>query len=579
MEVVVAHDLLEAIARLDAKKNERAYIIGTDVKKIAIWSICCKKELELCMLPIGLRILGTLLVFEVGASEASFKTEVQKSLQDLSLPTDDDVYALVYDQGTNQARLFFDKPKGQQIPVTVLENGAKFFLDAIDYSLVRCAFTIPLTWTFSTKEYNHSLHVLEDKLEQVQISFEDPSRTFFELPKQVIVNQNGLVGTSSSKHASVVTLRELFGSAQDGKDDVLYGRVDRLGYLRGMNNTSKAAPALNLHTKHVAQGHLTVAFDSILCLPVDFSLVDSIALLLERISDQINGVLERIRDSRATTIALHQYPLQGGAQHPLGIWSINDEPLNSEVRASLHELFVQPQVPLFRPLCRWLPDQSIDVQGVLLNVHRGIPRSSIHGKQSLVQGAYGYFHYMQQNINDKGWGCAYRSLQTLASWLLLNHYTALGVPTHREIQETLVRMGDKSPSFVGSTEWIGSMEVGYVLDERYGVAFRTIHCGTKLVDYARDLVVHFETHGTPVMLGGASLAFTLLGVDYNEATGDAAFLVLDPHYAGADDLAAIQTKTVALEGYKAVPCSWRNANAFPTSRFYNMCLPQRPDVI
>ncbi|KAH9058656.1 hypothetical protein Ae201684P_005997 [Aphanomyces euteiches] len=578
MEVVVAHDLLEAIARLDAKKNERAYIIGTDVKKIAIWSICRKKELELCMLPMGLRILGTLLVFEAGTSEASVKTEVQKSLQDLS-STVDDVYVLVYDQGTNQARLYFDKPKGQHIPVTVLENGAKFFLEAIDYSLVRCAFTIPLTWTFSTKEYNHSLQVLEDKLEQVQVSFEDPSRTFFELPNQVIVNQNGQVGTSSSDHASVVTLRKLFGSAQDGQEDVLYGRVDRLGYLRGMNSTSKAAPALNLHTKHVAQGYLTVAFDSILCLPVDFSLVDSIALLLERISDQINGVLERIRDSRATTIALHQYPLQGGAQHPLGLWSINDESLPSKARASLHELFVQPQVPLFRPLCRWLPHQSIDVQGVLLNVHRGIPRSSMHGKQSLVQGAYGYFHYMQQNINDKGWGCAYHSLQTLASWLLHNHYTALGVPNHREIQEILVKMGDKSPSFVGSTEWIGSMEVGYVLDERYGVAFRTIHCGTKLADYAHDLVVHFETHGTPVMLGSASLAFTLLGVDYNEATGDAAFLVLDPHYAGADDLATIQTKTVAMEGYKAVPCSWRNANAFPPSRFYNMCLPQRPDGI
>lgn len=42
--------------------------------------------------------------------------------------------------------------------------------------------------------------------------------------------------------------------------------------------------------------------------------------------------------------------------------------------------------------------------------------------------------------------------------------------------------------------------------------------------------------GTPVMMGGGVLAYTLLGVDWNERSGECAFLILDPHYTGADHL-------------------------------------------
>jgi hypothetical protein len=56
--------------------------------------------------------------------------------------------------------------------------------------------------------------------------------------------------------------------------------------------------------------------------------------------------------------------------------------------------------------------------------------------------------------------------------------------------------------------------------------------GADIPSYARQLVAHFETQGTPVMIGGGVLAYTLLGVQFNESTGDAAFLILDPHYTG-----------------------------------------------
>jgi hypothetical protein len=39
------------------------------------------------------------------------------------------------------------------------------------------------------------------------------------------------------------------------------------------------------------------------------------------------------------------------------------------------------------------------------------------------------------------------------------------------------------------------------------------------------------------MIGGGVLAYTLLGVAFNEDTGEAAFLILDPHYTGGEGAA------------------------------------------
>ena len=54
---------------------------------------------------------------------------------------------------------------------------------------------------------------------------------------------------------------------------------------------------------------------------------------------------------------------------------------------------------------------------------------------SLVRGQYTYHHYMQDRMDDNGWGCAYRSLQTLVSWFRLQGYTDKPIPSHREIQK------------------------------------------------------------------------------------------------------------------------------------------------
>lgn len=65
-------------------------------------------------------------------------------------------------------------------------------------------------------------------------------------------------------------------------------------------------------------------------------------------------------------------------------------------------------------------------------------------------------------LHTQGWGCGYRTLQTIASYLSLQQQPgkkAGQVPSLKEIQETLVAIEDKKKSFVGSREWIGSFEV------------------------------------------------------------------------------------------------------------------------
>ncbi|EFJ48649.1 hypothetical protein VOLCADRAFT_60450, partial [Volvox carteri f. nagariensis] len=217
----------------------------------------------------------------------------------------------------------------------------------------------------------------------------------------------------------------------------------------------------------------------------------------------------------------------------------------------------------------------------LRDVHQGLaPPPGIGGTSVLVQGSYEYCHYMQDRFNDAGWGCAYRSLQTICSWFRLQKYTSKPIPSHRTIQQVLACLGDKPSSFVGSCNWIGAIELSYILDEYLGVTSKilTVNRGSDIPSHARELAAHFATMGSPVMIGGGVLAYTLLGVTFNDQTGEAAFLILDPHYTGGEDLKKIQQGTWV--GWKR---PGDNAAAggplFVEDAFYNFLLPQRPNAV
>jgi len=256
-----------------------------------------------------------------------------------------------------------------------------------------------------------------------------------------------------------------------------------------------------------------------------------------------------------------------------------------DFRRRTHKLFL---LPMTKPLLKSSFAFSFDQKdaglkwGKLADVHVGLGSSGVAGgRQYLVQGSYLYYHYLQDNCNDKGWGCAYRSLQTIMSWFKLNYFPEANVPIHSEIQKVLHDIGDKPAAFVGTNGWIGSMEVGFYIDQTLGVEWKNIRVdsGPDLAQKARELASHFDEHGSPVMMGGGTLAFTLLGVDWNEQTGEVMFLILDPHYTGPEELKLIQNKVSSMEGYKATACGWRAASTFSNETFYSLCLPQTPALL
>lgn len=49
--------------------------------------------------------------------------------------------------------------------------------------------------------------------------------------------------------------------------------------------------------------------------------------------------------------------------------------------------------------------------------------------------------------------------------------------------------------------------------------------------------------------GGGVLAHTILGVAWSETTGQIRYLILDPHYTGAEDLQVITDKVTVMNTY------------------------------
>ncbi|KAK8929050.1 putative Ufm1-specific protease [Platanthera zijinensis] len=326
-------------------------------------------------------------------------------------------------------------------------------------------------------------------------------------------------------------------------------------------------------------------------------LIDQLTALKKAISPknlshhpQLQAQLLALKGKLSEIFRLQAYHfLPPGILHPItAVYELTygeREVEQSEKRRSLHSRL---GLPLDRPLllianaltCGRKSNNFLrNGYPYLKNVHTQIPSSGVSGGViSLVDGSYEYYHYLLDGIDDNGWGCAYRSLQTIMSWFGLQHYTSVEVPSHREIQQALVEIGDKEPSFVGSHEWIGAVELSFVLDKLLGVSCKimNVRSGAELPEKCRELAAHFESQGTPVMIGGGVLAYTLLGVDYNEASGDCAFLILDPHYTGNDDL-----KKIVSGGW----CGWKSAvdskgrSFFLKDKFYNLLLPQRPNMV
>ena len=69
------------------------------------------------------------------------------------------------------------------------------------------------------------------------------------------------------------------------------------------------------------------------------------------------------------------------------------------------------------------------------------------------------------------------------------------------------------------------------------------------------------------MIGGGVLAYTMLGIAIDEdSIQDTQFLILDPHYVGAEDFKKVTNP-------KKGGVWWRSSKLFNTKDFYNFCCP------
>lgn len=205
---------------------------------------------------------------------------------------------------------------------------------------------------------------------------------------------------------------------------------------------------------------------------------------------------------------------------------------------------------------------------LLRNVHESILTCSDAESVTTVRGYYEYWHYGCDGFNDRGWGCGYRTLQTICSWIIINKKLSQQVPDIRLIQNTLVALGDKQKSFVGSKDWIGSFEVCLILDTLFDVPSKIIHVtsGNELLKYICIIKSHFEEFGSPIMMGGDKDCSSKCIVGIKIGLGETSLLIVDPHFVGKAKSTEILTANCWVK--------WENIKDFSASSFYNICLPQ-----
>eukprot|EP00939_MAST-03C_sp_MAST-3C-sp1_P004907 g4907.t1 len=394
------------------------------------------------------------------------------------------------------------------------------------------------------------------------------------------------------------------GSASpDSFFDASRGGVATLRLLidLGVGAAGASAPTFRFDGSLARSVVATFRLDTLVRLDTE-SATDVLASVRQRLVAQLRhqaDLLLRLREA-TTTLSVRAYHFRPPRWPHLltaSFASPRDLDASERARRRLHDRFgVSDEIPQFRPSAAVVLYDDDDDDEIVTRPVPGVPRTALRdvhlaittsssSSQSLVRGSYEYYHYHQGNFDDAGWGCAYRSLQTIVSWFKLNHYCPpdlVRVPSHAEIQQALVDMDDKPPPFVGSKQWIGSTEIGYVVERLVpGVSgkFIVLASGSDMPSASRQLKEHFDTQGTPVMIGGGALAFTLLGIRYDESANRTSWLILDPHYTGPDDVESIVKRECMLEGYRAIPCSWRGIDAFSPKSGYNLYLPQRPRAV
>ena len=526
----------------------------------------------LAMLPVGITCLGVFVAGEDARTEAE-KIRGSGPTKLLKSQGNGRSFFVLSSNCSAACRVVLDKENGSHLAelsteVVVVPDELK-----TKSGYLRCALDVPLQVIFSAEEERNG--ALERAVETAAANIASNAFEFlYNIPKEEGGFASGFLATSLDELSKVHGNGKVIGTHE--------GPLDLELYASSSSNAAPVAPVLkyepsdgNFECEQV-EAHL----DVVVLQPREAAFGEETK---RAITSKMLAQLESIKQMYQRCFRVYRVHHFSLSSHLVSIVypaDTEDEKLHKR-RLALHEMLL---LPLDRPLLRfsnaltWNKDLF---SKKLINVHEALGGSGVKdGKVYAVQGKYTYFHYLQDCFDDAGWGCAYRSLQTIISWFILNKYTNVDVPTHRAIQETLVRIGDKPPSFVGGRQWIGSFEISYVLDTLLGVTSKvlTFNSGEEIPTKAREIAQHFSQEGTPIMIGGGVLAYTLLGIDYNDLTGECAFLILDPHYTEGEEI-----KKICAGGW----VGWKRlgdkaaagGDLFVKNAFYNFLCPQRPRVV
>lgn len=106
---------------------------------------------------------------------------------------------------------------------------------------------------------------------------------------------------------------------------------------------------------------------------------------------------------------------------------------------------------------------------------------------------------------------------------------AIAIPSINQIQEVLVKIGDKEKNFIGSRDWIGAAETCYVIDELFQVScfIHHIPSNEKLSSKKTEIVSYFQNQGGLMAMGGDQDAGSKLVAGVNIATdGNLSLLIV-----------------------------------------------------
>lgn len=202
------------------------------------------------------------------------------------------------------------------------------------------------------------------------------------------------------------------------------------------------------------------------------------------------------------------------------------------------------------------------------NIHEHLKNPTESGVTYLTREKYEYFHYCCDGIKDVGYGCGYRTIQTICSMLKKKIRSDISIPSINDIQKILVKIGDKDDTFINSRGWIGTLEGSYIFDELFNMSSFIIHISheERISSKKAEIIKYFQEQGGLIFMGGDSDASAKMITGIHTTPNHLFLQIVDPHFSKIPK----NPQEIIQQGY----VRWYAEKDFQDESFYNLCMPK-----